>query len=600
MKFGADIRSATNLRVPSDANRSGQFNFSHLETSDGGVGGNALASLLLGDVSSYDRFASTSLNAEEHQWRYFFYGQDSWRITPKLTVNYGLRWELYAPETINEKGLGGLGSLTSAGVIVAGYGGNSLNFNVKNDLTAFAPRLGVAYQLDEKTVIRMGYGRSYDIGVFGSNFGHVVSQNLPVLVHQNIAASALIAGATDNNVPAFTLATGAPPVSYPVVPSNGLLPLRGFDGTVDPRIRPPVQTLPTIDTWNLTLQRQITSNTTLEIAYVGNKGSHTFVGNGPAYNINNPSIVGYGVLSQAQRRPFYNSLPYVVPETVTEGGVVYPQGTIIPCCSSDLGNYFGNNANSNYNALQVKAERRMSKGLQFITHYTWSRALNYDSSYFVDDPHIAYGPDFANRNHVFVANIVYDLPFGRGRSFAPNASKALDYLIGGWEISSTSNWSSGLPFTPSTGFCGSEEDVGVCRPDKGSGFQMGAGNFNPVSHTVTFYTPVNVDAGATQWLAPGVGNLGNAGVLSLNGPRLFTSDATIMKNFSITERVKAQFRMDAFNVFNHPVLGFSSTQGNTCVAYNNANSCGGNPGVITDIESDTAMRALQFAVRLNF
>jgi hypothetical protein len=343
----------------------------------------------------------------------------------------------------------------------------------------------------------------------------------------------------------------------------------------------------------------LNNTTTLEIAYVGNKGSHTFAGNGPAYNVNNPSIVGYAAgVPQAQRRPFYNAFvypDYQVPDPANPGSTVP-----LTCCSSDLGNYFGNNANSNYNALQVKGEKRMSHGLQFIAHYTWSKALNYDSTYFVDDPHIAYGPDFANRTHVFVLNLVYDLPFGHGRTFASNAGKPLDLLIGGWEITSTSNWSSGLPFTPSTGFCGKEEDVGVCRPDKGSGFQMGAGDFNPITHSVTYYTPVNVDAGASQWLAPGVGHLGNAGVFSLTGPGLFTTDASIMKNFAITERVKAQFRMDAFNLFNHPVLGFSSTQGNTCVAYNTANSCGSNAGVVTDIEQDTQMRALQFAVRLTF
>jgi hypothetical protein len=614
VKFGADIRSATNLRVPSDANRSGQFTFNLLETSNGGLGGLSLASFLLGDVSAYERFASTSLNAAEHQWRYFFYGQDTWRITPKLTINYGLRWEDYVPESINEKDLGGLGVITSgvvaygkygqeipngAGVRVAGEGPYGLNFNVKSKLNAFAPRIGLAYQWDDKTVIRVGYGRSYDIGVFGSNFGHVVSQNLPILVHQQIQASATNPLATNDRIPAFTLATGAPPVVYPTVPSSGLLPLRGPDGTVDPRIRPGTQNLPTIDTWNVTLQRQLNASTSLEIAYVGNKGSHTFVGNGPAYNVNNPSIVGFAAgVPQAERRPFYNAFSYPgyqVPDPANPG-----QTIPLVCCSTDLGNYFGNNANSNYNALQVKAERRMSHGLQFIAHYTWSRALNYDSSYFVNDPHIAYGPDFANRAHVFVLNLVYDLPFGRGKMFAPNAGKAMDLIIGGWELSTTSNWSSGLPFTPSTGFCGKEEDVGVCRPNKGSGFNMSTGGFDPISHTVTYYTPVNVDAGATQWLDPGVGQLGNAGVFSLTGPRLFTTDATIMKNFAITERVKAQFRMDAFNLFNHPVLGFSSTQGNTCVAYNNGNSCGTNAGVITDIEQDTAMRALQFAVRLTF
>ncbi|ABF39921.1 Cna B-type protein [Candidatus Koribacter versatilis Ellin345] len=606
-KFGADIRSATNLRVPSDANRTGQFNFNHLATSNGGVGGLALGTFLLGDVTTYDRFASTSLDAAEHQWRFFFYGQDTWRITPKLTLNIGLRWEDYTPEAISGKDLGGLGVITAGGngtltpngavVRVAGEGPYDTSLNVNHKLDAFAPRFGLAYQFDDKTVIRMGYGRSFDMGVFGSNFGHAISQNLPVLVHQNISASSQGLG-SDNYVTAFTLGTGAPPATYPV-PVNGVLPIRGPDNSVDPRIRPGSQTLPTIDVWNLTIQRQLTATTTLEIAYVGNKGSHTFAGNGPAYNVNQPSIVGLAAgVPQANRRPFYNA--WVYPDFTDPN-----TGQPLVCCSSDLGNYFGNNANSLYNALQVKAEKRMSNGLQFITHYTWSRSLRYDNNYFVDDPHVAYGPDNQNRSHVFVANVVYDLPFGRGKKFAGGVGKAADLAIGGWEFSSTTNWSSGLPFTPGTAFC--NNDVGVCRPDKAGAFALGAGKFDPAAHSVTYYTPENLFTGTGAWSAPVLGTIGNSGWDSLYGPRLFTTDATLMKNFAITERVKAQFRMDVFNLFNHPVLGFNSNQGNTCVLfYNNGNpadttnsNCGSG-GKITDIEADTTMRALQFAVRINF
>ncbi len=108
-KFGADIRSASNLRVPSDANRTGLMPLTIWVPANGGVGGLDLATFLLGDVSSFNRFVGTTaeLTASEHQWRYFFYGQDTWRITPKLTLNYGLRWEIYTPESVNGKGNGG-------------------------------------------------------------------------------------------------------------------------------------------------------------------------------------------------------------------------------------------------------------------------------------------------------------------------------------------------------------------------------------------------------------------------------------------------------------------------------------------------------------
>src|SRR5205807_7208205 len=178
IKFGADIRYAKNLRVPSDANRTGILNFNSAGTANAGNGGLDLATFLLGDVTSFNRFVSTSLNAAERQKRWFFYGQDTYRVTPKFTFNYGLRWEIYFPETVNGKGNGGFANIEEGVIRVVGFGNNSLNGNTNNTLKAFAPRIGIAYQYDSKTVVRLGYGRSFVIGAFCSNFGHVVTQNL--------------------------------------------------------------------------------------------------------------------------------------------------------------------------------------------------------------------------------------------------------------------------------------------------------------------------------------------------------------------------------------------------------------------------------------
>src|SRR6185437_101726 len=111
------------------------------------------------------------------------------RVTPNFTLNYGLRWEIYFPETVNGKGNGGFANPVEGIIRIAGYGPYGLNGNINNSLKAFAPRLGAAYQITQKTVVRMGYGRSFDMGVFGSNFGHTVTQNLPVLVNQDVTAS---------------------------------------------------------------------------------------------------------------------------------------------------------------------------------------------------------------------------------------------------------------------------------------------------------------------------------------------------------------------------------------------------------------------------
>jgi hypothetical protein len=192
-------------------------------------------------------------------------------------------------------------------------------------------------------------------------------------------------------------------------------------------------------------------------------------------------------------------------------------------------------------------------------------------------------------------------------------------LIGGWQVSNTTNWSGGLPFTPSIGECNQISDAGPCRPDllSGQSFNVGRHDSNGV---ITWFTPVAslgvpTVTSATDisgqdtcgvarttsgpWALPACGHIGNAGRNSLRGPHAFFSDLSVGKTFNITEKYQAQFRFDAYNVFNHPVLGFSSTQGNTCI------DCSGG-GQITNIEADASpnapngMRQLQFGVRFKF
>ena len=612
-KFGADIRYAMNLRVPSDANRAGDYTFDYRTTSNGGAGGLDWATFLLGDVTQMSRYVSPTVTAAERQHRMFYYGQDTWRATSKLTLNYGLRWEVYFPEYVNGKGNGGFANLVQGLDRVAGYGPYGLNGNISNDWHYFAPRVGIAYQLTEKTVLRLGYGRSYDMGVFGSNFGHTVTQTLPVLAAQ-------LAQNSSPNLTAFTLAQGPPVFNFPPIPASGTLPVAGpncyqsayfVNGAntqlcVQPHIRPTFQRLPELDAWNATVQHQINNTTSVEIAYIGNKGTHVFAGDGPTYNINQPAI-GPGTTSatgafvpvtpSVQRRPLYNRFSY-------PGYIDPTTGTTLMCCSTDQGNYLGNDASSNYNAAQIEVTKRFSHGFQFLSHYTFAHAYKYDSNYYADSPGLAYGPDDEVRNHVWVNNLVYELPFGRGKPFGGGANGVENVFIGGWQISGTTTWASGLPWTPSYGECGAEEDVGVCRPDKGTGsFHVGAGSFNPVTHEVPFFTPIPniVTNPSGPFSDPGPGHIGNIGVYSYRGPRAFFSDATILKNFRLSERFRLQFRMDAFNVFNHPVLGWNNNQGGTgtCI------DCAGN-GQITNIEADsspgsaTGMRQLEFALKLIF
>jgi hypothetical protein len=638
IKFGADIRYAMNLRVPSDANRTGELNFDQYGTSLAQTGGLVLGTFLLGDVNELQRFVSNSLDAAERQRRYFFYGQDTWRVTPKFTFNYGLRWEFYNPEYVNAKGNGGFANLTQGVIRVAGYGPIGLNGNIDNTYHAFAPRIGVAYQFDPRTVVRMGYGRSYDIGVFGSNFGHVVTQNLPVLANQTISDSNINPTATNNVTPVFTLAQGAPAFNFANVlgqiSAAGTLPLLGPDGTSSSRIRPTVQRLPTLDAWNATLQRQITSTLSLEVAYIGNKGTHMFNPGGPSYNPNEVAVGnGTDLVTAAscpsaaactyagfapfvppadRRRFFLNGVP-----AFTYPGYTTPTGAPLTCCAVDL-TYFGNDSSTNYNALQMKVEKRFSHGLQFLAHYTYSHSNAFDSGYFSVDPKYSYGPDQFNRNNVFVVSTVYELPFGKGKQFMNGGGRAMDLLIGGWQLANTLNWSSGLPWTPSIGECGEITDAGPCRPNlvPGQSFNVGPQKVNGVWYDfvpvapLAYAAPTPADIGTNAcslarptsgpFALPACGQIGDAGFDSFRGPRSFFSDLSLSKTFSITERLKAQFRFDAYNVFNHVNLGFNADQGNTCV------DCGGNAGQITDIEADgspgspTGMRQLQFGLRVTF
>jgi len=625
IKFGGDIRYALNLRIPSDNNRTGEYNFSPEATADFSAtpGGNGvdLATFLLGDVTRLVRYVNNPAISPpaERQKRWFFYGQDTWRANPKLTLSFGLRWEIYFPETVNAKGGGGFANITDLGgtgaIRVAGYGGIGSNGNVKNDLHAFAPRFGIAYQATPKTVVRMGYGRSYDIGVFGSNFGHTVTQNLPVLLKQNYDASnfnpAQFPGAFGNRIPLLTLDAGPnsvpgidPATAFPAIPSNGIFPFSSLGGTITGvHIRPPKQTLPRVDAYNATVQRQLTSSISLEVAYVGSKGTHGFTGNNPNYDVNPVSMALYGVIdpntitpTNPKGNPYDTNLRRPLCRPVFGGTPGNPQN-FCTGITFDLGNYYGNDAASTYNAFEVKLEKRFASGLQFITHYTYSHADGYDSNYYAIDHKIAWGAVDFNRNHEWVFSPVYELPFGKGKQYMGDASRAMDYVVGGWELANNTTWGSGLPWTPGFSNCGSEQDVGVCRPDRGTGsFHTGvSGNISLVNHNLTFYTPVpditNPANPPGPFADPTKGHLGNIQRNSYHGPRAFTSDLSIVKKIPVFERLNVQFRTDVFNLFNHPVYSNPNTT---------IDGTGTNDGKITSLQFGYPMRQIQFALRFDF
>jgi outer membrane receptor protein involved in Fe transport len=592
-KFGADIRYAYNLRIPSDSHRAGQFDFNNDAAQgpaqDGGAG---LAGFLLGFPSHFERYVSNSLDAYETQPRLFFYGQDTIHWTSKLTVNLGLRWEIYRPESAARTAGGGWVDLATGEMRVAGQNGVDLRGNTSTSFTHFAPRLGVAYQADRKTVVRLGYGRSYDIGVFGSIFGHAITQNLPVLGAQQLNAN------TGGFV--FSLAQGPPPFD-PATKLGGTLATSNCNAITDPsgvvggvftpdkaqcvgvngrplvpdgvfsRSRPFNNRLPTVDQWNATVQRQVTSTISATLAYVGNKGTHTFAGGGPAYGSNDPTLVGFPTVAKNNRRPFFNKYGW----------------------TQNI-DYFGNDADNNFNSLQAIVEKRFAGGLSFQGSYTFQHSNNYDGSYYNIDRKVAYGPNDDYRNHLFIFTQVYDLPFGRGKQWGANVGRAADLLIGGWSINSATIIGSGLPFTPHPNSCGTSSDTGPCRANIVGSVKDGPRSGNPETPGYWFQTTggVPLDApGKTvgPWAQPAVATFGNVGRNSFRGPKFFNADFSVFKTFSFTERFRTQLQFNAYNVFNH-------------VNFDRPDSCVdcGSAGDITGLAFGSTMRRLQFGLKVNF
>ena len=350
-KFGADVRRAYNLRVPSDSHRSGQLTFNTDRTRGGSGGGLGLATFLLGDVSSFGRYVSSSTDARERQWRHFYYAQDTWRPMPKLTLNYGLRLDIINPQTVNEPGNGGWLDLETGLINVGGVGDVDLAGNTENRLN-WAPRLGATYQIDEKTVIRAGYGRTYDIGVFGSLFGHSVTQNLPVLAFQSLRGA-------ENFDAAFDLAQGPTAPVFPNVPSSGQFALSDGIGT---KALPRKQRPPTVDAFNFTVQRQLTDSMSVEVGYVGNRGRNVFAGDGPDVNVNDPTLEGFPSVSRNQRQPFFAGRPTTY--LGLGGAYGWTQGI----------DYFCNCANNWYDSVQAKFNKRFSDGYAVQVNYTCQKA----------------------------------------------------------------------------------------------------------------------------------------------------------------------------------------------------------------------------------
>ena len=575
-KFGADLRYAMNLRVPSDSHRAGELSFNGSNTSDvtskGEVGGIGLASFLLGDVSGFQRYVSTSTDAEERQKRLFWYGQDEWRVSPKLTVTLGLRWEMVFPESVNAAGNGATLNLSNGLMYVFGVGGVSSHGIQTMNWHNLAPRAGIAYQLNPKTVVRTGYGWAYNLGTFGSTFGHNVTQNPPVLSNQQ--------GLTPNGVnflPVFTLDKGpsAPPAV--TVASNGTFPL---PNGINPKFRPDTVTLPTNYLYNLTIERQLTNKIVFSAGYVGNSSRHGFFGTGQ--NINPNQMVYFPNAQKAGQTSGTNAdLPYFALYGWTQGL-----------------SYYCNCSNEQYNSFQSTVKVNALAGWTVQGNYTYQRQRGdgwgpYNSTYyFLYDRSAGTGyDDLLPRNQITIAQN-YDIPFGHGRKWGANIARAADAALGGWTVSGITTFYSGLPLNPTLETYGSN-----VQPWAGPNNQPLVGSGSPYATTQNRNQWIvgcpSQQCTTGPYLFPASYTFGNWPTGTMFGPHFINEDFSLMKSFRITERVSFGLRMDSTNFFNHTNLGGPNTDvQSTSVGQITGIAFGGNNGI--------GMRKMQFSGNIRF
>ena len=554
LKWGMDFRRGQQLRIPSDDHRSGESEFTEGVTGDAGVDlvtngsaptGLALASFLLGKPSSFDRFfTGIGYTPGLRQTRLFFFGEDTWRATPKLTLSYGLRYENYLPQTAAHPGGAGMFDPTTGEMLAAGIGSVPANMGVKAYNRGFVPRLGVAYEWRPKTVIRAGYGHSYNPSALGAIFGENPELNPPINNPQVLSQP-------NAYTPAFSLLTGPPLPVNPVVGSDGRFPLQSNLSVFFYFFPLDSYRVPMVQFWNVSVQHQFSPDTTLDIAYVGNVGRHLYVN--PATN---QAVPGPGDLDP--RRPFFKL------------GITWP---IFGVCNCDT---------SNYNSLQVKLQKRVAHGLDFLATYTWSKAMthteggySYDNAY---DFKGVYGPAGWDHTHALTLVHAWDLPFGKGRRWASDMHPVVDGVIGGWRFSGITTLLSGPAFTPSISFAPLlNTDFSGVRPDIIGNPHVSSPNrglwFNPNAYTAP-----------QQPFSDGTASKG-----SLRGPAEYVFDLSLSKDFRIAEGKTLEFRWENFNAFNHTNLGLPDATVDDSTA-----------GVITGLVIGATMRQMQLGLHFHF
>jgi outer membrane receptor protein involved in Fe transport len=503
IKFGADIEKFFGIR--SDTSGRGVFTFSQNLTGDparpnSGLG---MASFLLGLNAGYTR-RITLVQPQEKQWRLAFYGQDTWQVSPKLTVLLGLRWDYASPMfSPDGQSLGNV-DLGTGNVLLTNLAGKYAG--VETLKTEFSPRIGLAYQLHSNTVVRAGFGRSYFLNPYGATFG---TQGCcwPIKQDQTFTQANPYAPV------GFTLDQGpGVPTTLPPFPANGMVPLP--DGFTE--IFPGVGKYPHSysDGWNLTVEHNFAYDIGVSVAYVGNVGRKLW------YNFDaNAPIPGPG--------PFNPRRLYFPQFGLTQ--TLLLRQTKIP---------------SSYNSLQASVHKRFRGGLYLLSNFTWDKSIDYGtfgSQNQFNIPSNKGNSEFTRPLASFTA-VNFELPFGRGKAYANDVNKAAELIAGGWAINGIINLEAGNYFTPVLANNASLNSTIGLRPDQISSASVSNPSrsrwFNPAAYAV-----------------PALYTYGNAGKGSLAGPGFATVDMSLAKAIAVTERAKLELRWDIFNAFNRTNLG---------------------------------------------
>ncbi|HEX4949524.1 MAG TPA: carboxypeptidase-like regulatory domain-containing protein [Blastocatellia bacterium] len=575
IKFGANQRhfKVYNSRPDDPA---GNFAFTRAftaRTATDTTSGDAMASLLLGNPSS-GRLAIAPQPAVASNYMAFFV-QDDWQVNRRLTLNLGFRYEIDYPNTerfnrltnfdlnaqfpVNSITVAfpaatGLGSRTIPlrGVVTpVGRGGVSNREQSDRDLNNFAPRIGLAFKLNDKTVIRAGGGLYYSSLSGGglSNASYAIGD----LVETTFVAS-LDGGVTPN--PNANLSNPFPNgIVFPTSRYEG--PLTGYGQTVPARLR--AVRMPVVPQWNLNIQRDLPGKIIAQVGYAGSAGIGLFT---PRTDLNtlSPEVLALGetILNTRVNNPFL-ALPVEQRPAASSGlGTAtltvaqllrpFPQFGLVQ-------SYAFNEAHSTYHSLQIKVSRRFSDGLSFTAGYAFSKLIDDVSS--LQGNFTTQSPvyqDYYNRRadkslstfdvrHRLTANVLWNLPFGNGRRWAKEG--VLSHIIGGFALNGLTQAQSGYPLaviaanpTVQAGLSFVQLRPNLIADPKGTGTTKGeqvAAWFNPAA----FQQPATYKFGNAPRTLPGVRSQG-----------FFATNLSLSRDFKFTENTKLQFRAEGFNLFN--------------------------------------------------